>query len=62
MDRESIKRRGPEKNHGNNRDEKHILEGRTKGRKQRGRGRIKMMDDIRGREYERTKRKAEDRI
>jgi len=39
-----------------------ILEGRTMGRRQRGRIRIRMIDDIVGQEsYVKTKRKAEDR-
>jgi len=39
-----------------------ILEGRTMGKRQRGRRIIKMIDDIVGKEsYMETKRKAEDR-
>jgi len=39
-----------------------ILEGRTMGKRQRGRRRIQMIDDIVGKKtYVKTKRKAEDR-
>ena len=41
---------------------KDVLEGRTEGKRPRGRKRIMMMDDIKdGRSYYRTKRDAEDK-